>query len=139
MVVRIRKAELLAQADIVAAPPARACTDQSFEMPGGIYAAMAVLLFGFLAVMTLGFGTPGLAVPMGINLFFLAAFFTVPAIFVRSAPACSTALPWAELLQKGIQTESGHASGPEAVILTLLLPAFILFWAIAVVVIAALV
>ena len=139
MVARIRKAELLAQADIVAAPAARACTDHSFEMPTGVYGAMAVLLFGFLAVMTIGFGNPGLAVPMGINIAFLAAFFAVPAILVRSARNGPQAMRWSSFMERGIETETGHASGQEAVILTLLLPACILFWAIVIVTIAALV
>ena len=139
MVARIRKADLIAQADIVAAPAPRACTDHSFEMPGGIYIAMAALLFGFLAVMTIGFGNPGLAVPMAINAFFLAAFFAVPAIFVRSTDVGSRALRWSDFMENGIKIESGHATGREAVILTLLLPAFILFWGLAIVTIAALV
>ena len=139
MVARIRKADLLAQADIVSPPLGRACTDHSFEMPGGIYAAMAIMLFGFLAVMTIGFGNPGLAVPMGINVAFLAAFFAVPAIFVRSTKDGSRALRWADFMEKGIRIESGHATGREAVVLTLLLPTFILLWAVAIVTIAALV
>ena len=139
MVARIRKAELIDQADIVAAPAARACEDHSFEMPTGVYAAMAALLFGFLAVMTIGFGNPGLAIPMGINAAFLAAFFAVPAIFVRATHDGSRPLRWADFLDKGIGTATGHASGAEAVVLTLLLPVFILLWAVAVVTIAALV
>ncbi|HET7709227.1 MAG TPA: hypothetical protein VFK50_06815 [Sphingomicrobium sp.] len=139
MVARIRKADILVQADIVAAPAQRACTDHSFEMPAGVYVAMAVLLFGFLAVMTIGFGNPGLAVPMGVNLAFLAAFFAVPAIFVRTTRDGSKAMRWTAFMDRGIDTETGHASGGEALTLTLLLPACILFWGIAVVTIAALV
>jgi hypothetical protein len=139
MVARIRKAEVLAHADIVAAPVGRACTDHSFEMPGGVYAAMAVMLFGFLAVMTIGFGNPGLAVPMGINVAFLAAFFAVPVMFVRTTKDGLKAQRWAAFMEKGMETATGHASGREAVVLTLLLPAFILLWGIAVVTIAALV
>ena len=136
---RITESQLLAQADLVPAPEQRACTDHSFEMPGGIYVAMAVLLFGFLGVMTIGFGNPGLAVPMGINIAFLAAFFAVPTIFVRSTGDGARSLRWADFMEKGLRIESGHASGGEAVILTLLLPAFILLWGVAIVIIAALV
>ena len=139
MVARITKPELLAQADIVAAPVERCCTDHNFEMPSAVYGAMAVLLFGFLVVMTIGFGNPGLAVPMGINIAFLAAFFAVPAVFVRAAKDSSGSMRWSIFMERGIETDTGHASGREAVVLTLLLPACILFWAVAVVTVAALV
>ena len=136
---RIAQAQLVAQADIVAAPEQRACTEHSFGMPPAIYGAMAVLLFGFLGVMTIGFGNPGLAVPMGINIVFLTAFFAVPVIFVRASKDGSRSLRWSEFMERGMDTETGHASGLEAVTLTLLLPALIFVWAIGVVAIAALV
>lgn len=132
--------ELLArQRELVAAPVQRACDDQSFELPTGIYIAMAALLFGFLAVLTLGLGNPGLAVPMAINVIFLAAFFAIPAIFVRAGKGGARTLSWAQLMRRGVQTEAGHAGGGEAAILVLMLPAFIFLWSIAIVTINALV
>lgn len=129
---------LAAQREIVAPPLQRACDDQSFELPTGIYAAMAALLFGFLVVLTIGFGNPGLVLPMAINFIFLTAFFAIPAIFVRSGKAGRT-LSWSQLIRRGVRTEAGHAGGGEAAILVLMLPAFIFLWSIAIVTINALV
>ena len=61
----IDQQQLAASARIVPAPTLsqRACEDHSFELPGRLYAALALCLFGFLAVMTLGFAAPMLAIP----------------------------------------------------------------------------
>ena len=136
---RVTHDVLVARNEIAAPPAPRACDDRSFELPGGLYVAMGGLLFSYLAVMTVGFANPGLAVPMAVNFIFLTAFFAVPAVFVASSHEGSKALGWSEFLRRGVETEAGHASGSEAAVLTLLLPALILFWAVAVVVIAALV
>ena len=131
---------LAARNEVVATPDQRDWQDYGFELPAGLYAAMAMLFFGFLSVMAVGFANPGLAIPMVISFAFLTAFFAVPAIFVRSAPTTARrALGWSELMRRGIATETGRTCGREAVVLALLLPALIFAWAIAVVTIAALV
>ena len=134
---RIDHGQLLDQAAIVASPQARACDDHSFEMPTPLFVAMAALFFGFLAVMTIGFANPGLAVPMAINFVFLTAFFAVPVLFVRAPQGGKTALRWSQFMKAGIETATGHSSGVEAAVLTLLLPLLIFLWAMAFVVIAA--
>jgi hypothetical protein len=139
MTKRINHGQLLDQAAIVASPQARACDDHSFEMPTPVFVAMAALFFGFLVVMTVGFANPGLAVPMAINFVFLAAFFAVPVLFVRTPRGGNPALKWSRFMKNGIQTATGRTSGTEAAILTLLLPLLILLWAIAIVAIAAIV
>lgn len=133
--------QLIANANIVPAPVLneRACTDHSFEIPGRLYAALALCFFGFLAVMTVGFAAPMLAVPMGVNFFFLAAFFAVPAIFVGASHDPAGALRWSEFRRRGVDTATGHSSAGEASVLMLTLPVLILGWAVAVVAIAALV
>jgi hypothetical protein len=136
MSVRVDAVQLQSQAQIVAAPIQRACEDHSFELPNGLYAAMAALFFGFLAVLAVGLSDPGLVVPMGINFAFLTAFFAVPAIFVRSAGDTS-AKSWAHFMDRGIETATGHSSGKEAAVLVLVLPVFIFCWALAIVAIAA--
>jgi hypothetical protein len=108
-------------------------------MPTPLFVAMAALFFGFLAVMTIGFANPGLAVPMAINFVFLTAFFAVPVLFVRAPQGGKTALRWSQFMKAGIETATGHSSGVEAAVLTLLLPLLIFLWAMAFVVIAALV
>ena len=139
MSVRVDPKLLKTEARLVAAPDRRACEDHSFELPTGLYVAMAALLFGFLAVLSIGLSSPGLVVPMAINFVFLTAFFAVPAIFVRTARDDSRASAWGQFLDRGIDTATGHNNGKEAAVLMLLLPAFIFCWSLAIVTIAALV
>lgn len=139
MSVRIDPDLLQSEARLVVAPNRRACEDHSFELPTGLYVAMAALLFGFLAVLAAGLSSPGLVVPMAINFVFLTAFFAVPAIFVRTSREGNIPSSWARFMDRGIETATGHSSGKEAAVLMLMLPAFIFCWALAIVTIAALV
>lgn len=141
MSVRQKSAVLLQHDEIVAPPMARACADHTFEFPSRIYGAMAALLFGFMAIMAVGFADPAMVVPMAVNFAFLIAFFAVPVIFVTGSPGDmgSRALRWSDFMRNGVDTATGRASGREAVVLTLVLPVLIFCWGIAVVSIAALV
>ena len=139
MSVRIDPKLLQAEVRLVPPPVKRACDDHSFELPTGIYLAMAALLFGFLVVLAAGLANPGLVVPMAINFAFLTAFFAVPAIFVRASHEGKRSLRWSQFMARGIETATGHSSGREAVVLILMLPAFIFCWAIVIVAINALV
>ena len=128
------------QHEIVAPPAQRSCEDHSFEMPTGLYWASAAFLFAFVGVTSVGFASPGLMVPIAIIVFFLAMFFAVPVLFVRSAPKeARGALSWSALMESGIDTATGPTSGREAAILVLILPLLIFCWGVAVVTIAALV
>lgn len=131
--------QLTARNEIVAAPAPRACTDQSFELPGGLYAATALLFFGFVSVLSLAFMGPTMVIPYAICIAFIAAFFAVPAIFVRAGPeeARARALGWAEFRENGIATATGRTPALEAATLVLLLPALIFCWGVAVATIAA--
>ena len=141
MVARITKTELAAQADIVAAPEQRACTDRSFELPPSIHIATALLFIGFVSVLSFAFRNPNMAVPWGVFVAFIAAFFIVPGLWTRMKPEASRtkALSWTRFAEQGIETATGRTSAVEATILVLLLPFLILCWAIAVATIAALV
>lgn len=140
MVARIRKVEILAQADIVAAPQ-RACTDRSFELPPAIHIATALMFIGFVSVLSFAFRNPEMAVPWGVFVAFIAAFFIVPGLWTRMKPEESRtpALTWARFAEQGIDTATGRTSATEATVLVLLLPFLILCWAIAVATIAALI
>lgn len=140
MSARHNQSTLLHSDEIVEAPPARACTDQSFELPGGIYVAMGLMFAGFVGVLAFAFRTD-MAVSYGVIFAFLAAFFAVPTLFPRLVPreGRSKSLKWIEFREKGIATATGHASSGEATTLVLLLPFLILCFAIAVATIAALV
>jgi hypothetical protein len=139
MSVRVDPIQLKAEARVVAAPNQRSCQDHNFELPTGLYIAMAALFFGFLGILAIGLSTPGLILPMAINFVFLAAFFGIPAIFVRSANTEGQAKSWTRFMDRGIETANGHSSGKEAAVLMLVLPVFIFGWSLAIVTIAALV
>jgi hypothetical protein len=111
--------------------------DHGFELPPAVFRAMAALFFGFLAVLTVGLAEPQLVVPMGVNFAFLTAFFAVPALFAGQTRGESRSLRWSEFMRRGIQTATGHSTGGEAVVLILVLPALIFFWALAIVTIVA--
>ncbi len=140
MTARFNSEILAARADVVAPPAQRACEDHSFEIPTGIYVAMGLCFAGAIAVLALAFRS-GMAVSYGVVFAFLAAFFAIPAIFVRSADehGSNKALDWYTFREKGIATATGITRAGEATTLVLLLPFLILCWAIAIVTIAALV
>jgi len=133
MTTRLKPEVLIARDEIVAAPAARACEDQSFELPRGLYAAMGIMFASFIAVLALGFRGGHMGVAYGVIFFFLAAFFAIPAIFQQKR-----GLSWAMFRYKGIKTATGHTSAGEATVLVLLLPTLILCFGIAIATIAAL-
>jgi hypothetical protein len=134
--------ELIAEKAIIHETPAlRAPTtvDRSFELPTGLYVATAALFLGFVGVMALGFGNPGLIVPMGIIVTFIAMFFAVPTVWTRMKPDTpQQATPWARFQRDGIMTLYGRMTAGAATVQVLILPALIFAWGIAVVTIAAL-
>ena len=138
---RIDHRQLVSTAEVVAAPalPPRACTDHNFGLPTRIYVAMGALFFSAIAVLASAF-SHNMLVSYGIVFAFLTAFFAVPALFVKTSPIeGARSLEWTEFRERGIDTATGRTGAREATILTLLLPLFILAWAIAVVTIAGLV
>ena len=138
---RQTRQELLARDEVVAAPVQRACDDQSFELPAGIYVAMAVMFSGFIGVLALAFRGGYMAVAYGVICAFIAAFLGVPAIFslVASETRRTRPLSWSDFKERGIATATGRATAVEATILVLLLPFLILCFGIAIATIAALV
>ena len=136
MVGRQSRQELLAQGEIVAAPVARACTDQTFELPGGLYAAMALFFTGFVAVLAMVLHGGHLVVAFGVIFAFITAYFGVPWMFPRTA--AKKGLSWDEFSDRGIMTATGHTSAREAAILVLLLPSLIFCFGLAVAILWAL-
>lgn len=142
MAERITRQLVAEKAIIHEAPALRAPTtvDRNFELPLGLYAATAALYLAFVGVMALGFGNPGLIVPMGIIVTFIAMFFAVPAMWMRMKPDHPQRLTgWARFQQRGIVTAFGHTGAGAATVQVLILPVLILVWALAVATIAALV
>jgi hypothetical protein len=138
---RLNRVSLAYRDEIVAPPIQRACEDRTFELPVALHIATALLFLGFVSVLSLAFRAPEMAVPFGIFVVFIAAFFSVPALWVRMRPDenMSRSLRWRDFARNGISTQAGRAGGREAAVLVLLLPFLILCWSIAVAIIAALV
>jgi len=136
---RLDHAELLTRQEIVAPPGPRACTDRGFELPAGIYVAMAAMFLGFVGVLSFAFRNPEMALPFGVFVAFITAFFVVPGLWARMKPEASRtpSLDWSRFMAEGVVTATGHSSGREAMVLALLLPFLIFCWAIAVAAIAA--
>jgi hypothetical protein len=135
--------QLVAEKAIVhEAPVLRAPTtvDRNFELPTALYAATAGLFLATVAVMAIGFASPGIVVPMGIIVVFIAMFFAVPAMWVRMKPDHpGRATSWARFQRDGIMTPFGRCSASAATVQVLILPALIFLWGLATVTIAALV
>jgi hypothetical protein len=136
MTTRVKSEVLIARDEIVAAPAERACTDQSFELPSGLYIAMAALFAGFVGVLSLSFRGGHMVVVYGVIFAFIAAFFAVPTMFPAMAPNRKKALSWATFRIRGIQTATGRSSAGEAAVLVLLLPFLIFCFGMAIAAIA---
>jgi hypothetical protein len=139
MTSRLNSEVLIRSDEIVEAPAARACDDQSFELPSGVYVAMAALFAGFIGVLSLALRGGQMAIVYGVIFAFIAAFFAVPAILPAMAPSGKKALSWADFRSRGIQTATGRSSAGEATVLVLLLPALIFCFGIAIAVISAMI
>jgi len=139
MTTRVTPEVLIARDEIVAAPVPRACDDQSFELPSGLYVAMAAMFAGFIAVLGLGFGGAHMTVVYGVIFVFIAAFFGIPAISPAMAPGGKKAMRWSSFRIRGIQTATGRSTAGEAAVLVLLLPFLILWFGMAVAAIALIV
>jgi hypothetical protein len=119
---------LAARDEIALAPTARACDTQNFEFPTGIFAAMITMFVGFMVVLSAAF-TGHMGVSFAAIFAFVAAFFAIPIMMARMAPANSRAMSWSEFLDRGIDTESGRSSAGSALTLLLTLPFLILCFA----------
>ena len=114
--------------------------DRSFELPRALYVATASLYLGFIAVLGLGFATPGLLIPMAIFTLFIVAGFGIPAVWVRMQPDNPVSpLDWSRFRRQGIATLTGRLTAGEAAAQMLVLPILIFAWGITCVIIAALV
>ena len=135
--------QLVAEQAIVLPEPALrlpTAVDRNFELPAGLYVAMAVLFFAAAGVMAFGFAAPMMVVPTGIIAVFIAMFFATPAMWMRMKPEHPQRLTsWSRFRRQGIMTAYGHSMAGAATIQVLILPALIFLWGIAVVTIAAVV
>jgi hypothetical protein len=127
-------------ADRIETGPHTVIVDRSFGLPSALYVTTFTLYLAFLGVMTIGFGTREMAIPLAICVVFLVMAFSVPRLWAKMGPVnASTPLRWSLYQQEGIQTYTGRVKARDANAQVLILPVLILFWGVAVVSIAAMV
>lgn len=127
------------EARIVEAPVAAPRIDRSFNLPTSLFGATVGCYLAFIGVMAIGFGNPGLLIPMVIFVGFIVAGFGVPALFTRLNGNDSAPLTNGQFEREGIATNTGRLAPRDARAQVLILPVLVVFWGIAISVIAALV
>lgn len=142
MAERLTRQLVAKKAIIHEAPTLRAPhqVDRTFELPAGLYVAMAALFLAAVGVMAVGFAAPMMIVPTGIIVVFIAMFFGVPAMWMRMKPDHAQHLTaWSRFQQDGVMTAFGRSTASGATVQVLILPVLIFLWGITVVTIAAVV
>jgi ABC-type dipeptide/oligopeptide/nickel transport system permease component len=113
--------------------------DRNFGLPSALYGATIACYLGFLAIVGTAFANPVLAIPMAVIGLLVVAAFGVPAIWTRLKGNASEPQTLGEFDAKGIMTNTGRLAPRDAAIQVLILPVLLVFWGIAVAVIAAIV
>ena len=137
----LTREQIAEQARILDAPERQpTVVDRTFELPASLYGATVGCYVGFLAIMAVGFGNPGLILPMAIFTFIIVAGFAVPTIWARMNPEHSArSLTWGAFHRDGIATNAGRLAARDGAIQVLILPVLVMLWGCVVVTIAALV
>ena len=135
----VNAAQLDTVANVTSAPTLTR-VDRTFELPRGLYMATVGLYLAFLAVMAVAFLNPELAIPMVIFAFFIIMGFGLAGKWASMQPDNdSDPLSWSQFRNRGIATLSGRLTAGQASVQVLMLPILILFWGMAVAIIAAVV
>jgi ABC-type dipeptide/oligopeptide/nickel transport system permease component len=113
--------------------------DRNFGLPTALYGATIACYLGFLAIVGTAFANPLLAIPMAAIVLLVVAIFGVPAIWTRLKGNTSEPETLGEFETKGIMTNTGRLAPRDAAIQVLILPVLLVFWGIAIAVIAAIV
>lgn len=90
---------------------------------GGMIAASYMALIGALFVATAGSLSSIFAIV--IAALFVVIFFTVPRIFFAVEPMTEHRPGLGKFLKRGMQTLTGHSSGPAALVQMLVVPVFL--------------
>lgn len=96
---------------------------------GAMIAASYAALIAAFAIATVGSAQSIYAVT--ISALFLVAFFTVPRIFLAVEPKARQRSSFDRFMLDGIQTLTGHNSGPAALVQMLIVPVSLTFAALA--------
>lgn len=113
--------------------------DRNFGLPSALYAATVGCYLGFLLIVGSAFANPALAIPMAIIVLLIVAFFAVPAMWTRLRNNPSEPQTIGEFEARGVMTNTGRLAPKDATIQVLILPVLLVFWGLAVAVIAAIV
>lgn len=108
-----------------------------------LHPALHVAVFGgfalYLAIMWAAFHERSLVIPFAIFFFFLAAFFVVPAAWVRVESRPGPFATWGDFLREGLESATGHATARETMAQVLIMPVMLVLWGVIVALIRALV
>ena len=119
------------------APRHQVEVDQNFELPSVLFGATVACYLAFLGVMLGAFAAPMLVIPMVIFAGFIVAGFGVPMIWTRLANNRTKPMSYGQFENDGIMTNTGRCAPRDAAIQMLILPVLIVFWGLAVAIIAA--
>ncbi len=109
-----------------------------FDLPVGLHVATVGLYFAILGVFAMVFGEREMIIPFAIFAIFVVGGFGVPALWARMQPDhADRAMTWAAFERLGIDTHTGVLKAKDATVQVLMLPVFILAWAVAIAIIAA--
>lgn len=134
--VALLAASTLSPAPVGERPGAAAAAPDVPAAVGGMIAAAYGALIVALFVATAGSLSSIFAIV--ISGFFVAIFFTVPRIFFAVEPMRETRPGLGRFVKRGMDTLTGHASGPAALVQMLVVPVFLTFAVLAMGLIAAL-
>jgi hypothetical protein len=121
---------------VVEPPQRRPRGSRSFELPGGIFAAMGAAYVAFLAEMTAAFGDGhGMPLLLVVCAVYLAMYLGTPALFAAVDPPRTRRLGWAELKRRGLDTACGRMSADAVAGQVLVVPLCVAAFGLAILVI----
>jgi hypothetical protein len=130
--------QLAQLAQIVDQPRPHTVVDRTFGLPTELFAVTVLSYLAFLGVMAAAFGGGELWIPMVVFVVYIVMAFGIPAMWTQIGPDDGARrLSWAAFRNNGVMTHDGRVSAGAAAAQVLILPLAILFWGVAVAVIAA--
>lgn len=111
---------------------------RNFDLPPVLHMLTVGCYLAVIGVFAALFGNAELLIPMVIFVVSVIAGFGVPALWTQMKPDHSDrALDWGTFEARGIATLTGVLSAKDATVQVLMLPLFILGWAITIAIIVA--
>jgi hypothetical protein len=121
------------------APRNQVESDRNFGLPTIFFGATVALYLGFIGLMSATFSADGLVIPMVVFAVIIVAGFGVPAIWIRLKGNESAPMTMGQFQNEGFMTHTGRLTSRDAAIQMLILPALVVLWGCAIVMIAAIV